>query len=189
MSRSNNSDLQTIYDYAVKFSESESERGLFNFDQQDIEREKIQKILNEYMFAEDIKIQQLIIDYRNYLHFDVEVITPNGTKSLNKVIKSQSGGEVQVPFYILTGVAFQQTLDYKRRKDDVLGIVLFDEAFDKMDTQRINSMLTFYREKLNIQLIIATPGKLESLVDNLETIVAVIRDGESAIVSDISHEL
>ena len=58
-----------------------------------------------------------------------------------------------------------------------------------MDSQRINSMLTFYREKLNIQLIIATPGKLESLVDNLETIVAVIRDGETAIVSDISHEL
>lgn len=189
MSQSSNIDLQIIYEYAVKYSESELERGLFNFDQQDIEREKIQKILNQYMFSEDVKIQQLIIDYRNYLHFDVEVITPNGTKSLNKVIKSQSGGEVQVPFYILTGVAFQQTLDYKRRNDDVLGIVLFDEAFDKMDSQRINSMLTFYREKLNIQLIIATPGKLESLVDNLETIVAVIRDGETAIVSDISHEL
>lgn len=189
MSNSGNTDLQIIYEYAVKYSESESERGLFNFDQQDIERERIQKILNQYMFSDDVKVQQLIIDYRNYLHFDVEVITPNGTKSLNKVIKSQSGGEVQVPFYILTGVAFQQTLDYKRRKDDVLGIVLFDEAFDKMDSQRINSMLTFYREKLNIQLIIATPGKLESLVDNMETIVAVIRDGETAIVSDLSHDL
>ena len=32
-------------------------------------------------------------------------------------------------------------------------------------------------------------GKLDSLVDNIETILAVVRDGEKAIVSDISHEI
>ena len=58
-----------------------------------------------------------------------------------------------------------------------------------MDSQRIQSMLQFYRDKLNLQLVLATPGKLDSLVDNVETILAVVRDGENAIVSDISHEI
>ena len=109
-------------------------------------------------------------------------------KSLNKVIRSQSGGEVQVPFYILSGVAFKQTLDYKRNKD-ALGVVLYDEAFDKMDSQRIQSMLQFYRDKLNLQIILATPGKLDSLTDNIETVLVVVREGEKAIVSDYTHEI
>lgn len=140
------------------------------------------------MFSEDITTQSIVVDYRKYLYFDVEVHTPDGIKSLNKVIRSQSGGEVQVPFYILSGVAFKQTLDYKRNKDS-LGIVLYDEAFDKMDSQRIQSMLQFYRDKLKLQVILAAPGKLDSLVDNIETILAVVRDGEKSIVSDISHEI
>ncbi len=58
-----------------------------------------------------------------------------------------------------------------------------------MDSQRIQSMLQFYRDKLKLQVILAAPGKLDSLVDNIETILAVVRDGEKAIVSDISHEI
>ncbi len=58
-----------------------------------------------------------------------------------------------------------------------------------MDSQRIQSMLQFYRDKLKLQVILAAPGKLDSLVDNIETILAVVRDGEKSIVSDISHEI
>ena len=188
MSITDNKDLAEIYNYAKEYNADNSERGLFNYDEQDKAREKVQNLLNSYMFANDVKLQNMIVDYRNYLYFDVEVDSPSGKKSLNKVIKTQSGGEVQVPFYRLSGVAFQQTLDYNRNKD-VLGIVLYDEAFDKMDSQRIHSMLDFYRDKLKLQLILATPGKLESLVDSIETIVAVVRDGENAIIREISHEI
>lgn len=184
-----NPDLKLIYDYAKKYNSDDSDRGLFlNSEVEGKDRSKIENLLNEYMFSDEVSTNNMIVDYRKYLFFDVEVYTKTGVKSLNKVMKSQSGGEVQVPFYILSGVAFQQTLDYKRNKDS-LGIVLYDEAFDKMDSQRIQSMLEFYRDKLNLQLILATPGKLDSLVDNVETILAVIRDGENAIVSDISHEI
>lgn len=190
MSITSNQDLQTIYNYAKKYNSNDADRGIFiDYDLYDKETERIQTILNDYVFSNNIDLQNKIVDYRNYLYFDVEVHTPNGVKNLNTVMKSQSGGEVQVPFYILSGVAFQQTLDYKRRNGESLGIVLYDEAFDKMDSQRVQSMLSYYREKLNLQLILATPGKLDSLVDNVETIIAVIRDGENATVSDVTHEI
>ena len=59
----------------------------------------------------------------------------------------------------------------------------------KWTSQEFQSMLQFYRDKLKLQVILAAPGKLDSLVDNIETILAVVRDGEKAIVSDISHEI
>ena len=190
MSITSNKDLEYIYNYAKEYNSDDSKRGLFmDREAEDKARNKIMDILNAYMFSEDPKIRERIVDYRKYLYFDVEVDTPNGTKKLNEVMKTQSGGEVQVPFYILSGVAFQQTLDVKRRKDDCLGIVLYDEAFDKMDSQRIQSMLQFYRDKLKLQLVLATPGKLDSLIDNIETILVVVRDGETAIVSDYNHEI
>lgn len=184
-----NQDLKTIYNYAKEFNSENSDRGFFvDREVEEREHKKVEELLNQYMFSEDVTTQSIVVDYRKYLYFDVEVHTPDGTKSLNKVIRSQSGGEVQVPFYILSGVAFKQTLDYKRNKDS-LGIVLYDEAFEKMDSQRIQSMLQFYKDKLKLQVILAAPGKLDSLVDNIETILAVVRDGEKAIVSDISHEI
>lgn len=189
LSITQNKDFETIYNYAKEYNSDESDRGLFiDYEREDRDRNKIMDLLNQYMFSDNPVLQNSIVDYRKYLYFDVEAHTPNGVKKLNEVMKTQSGGEVQVPFYILSGVAFQQTLDYKRNKD-ALGIVLYDEAFDKMDSQRIQSMLQFYRDKLNLQIVLATPGKLDSLVDNIETVVAVIRDGETAIVSDISHEI
>lgn len=184
-----NTDLKTIYEYAVEYNSDDSARGLFvDRDIEDKKRNEVEKILNTYMFSENVATQMMVVDYRKYLEFDVEVITPEGRKSLNKVINSQSGGEVQVPFYILSGVAFKQTLDYKRNKDS-LGIVLYDEAFDKMDSQRINAMLQFYKHKLGLQIILAAPGKLDSLANNVETVLAVVRDGDKAEVSDITHDL
>ena len=47
----------------------------------------------------------------------------------------------------------------------------------------------FYKDKLDLQVILASPGKLDSLANNIETFIAVIRDGNNAIVSDISHEI
>ncbi len=180
--------LKSIYEYALKYNTDESDRGIFiDRDEQDKARNNIQNILYEYMYSTDINLNNMIVDYRNYLKFDVLVYTSNSKKSLNKVLQTQSGGEGQVPFYILSGIAFQQTLDFKRNKDS-LGIVLYDEAFEKMDSQRIEAMLNYYKDELNIQLILAAPGKLDSLVYNVETILAVIREGETAVVTNFDYK-
>lgn len=181
-----NTDLQMIYNYAKKYNE-DSERSLLNFDSMDGERSRIEKLINDYFTSDDLSIREKIVDYRNYLDFDIHIHnTDNNTvKSFKKVFRVQSGGEVQVPFYILSAVAFHQTLDPRR---EGLAVVLYDEAFDKMDSQRIHSMLSFYKG-LNIQLLMAMPGKLDSVVENVETIYAICREGECAIAGDVTHEL
>lgn len=184
-----NQDYRTIYNYAKEYNSDDANRGVFmNYEKEGQDSNKVIDLLNLYMFSDDVLNQANIVDYRKYLYFDVEVHTANGIKRLNEVMKTQSGGEVQVPFYILTGVAFQQTLDYKRNPD-ALGIVLYDEAFDKMDSQRIQEMLNFYRTKLNLQIILASPGRLDSVVDNIQTVNVVVRDGDVASVSDVTHEI
>ena len=184
-----NQDYRTIYNYAKEYNSDDANRGIFmNYEKEGQDSNKVIDLLNLYMFSDDVLNQANIVDYRKYLYFDVEVHTANGIKRLNEVMKTQSGGEVQVPFYILTGVAFQQTLDYKRNPD-ALGIVLYDEAFDKMDSQRIQEMLNFYRTKLNLQIILASPGRLDSVVDNIQTVNVVVRDGDVASVSDVTHEI
>lgn len=186
-----NVDLRKIYDYAKEYNSDDSKRGLFiDFENENIERAKIIDLISKYIYSENKFDREKLVDYRQYLYFDVEIKTPNGVKKLNDVIRTQSGGEVQVPFYILAGVAFQQTLDYKRKGvDNVMGIVLYDEAFDKMDAQRIQSMLQFYRDKLNLQVILAVPDKIYSLASSVKTFIAVIRDGKNTFVRDISHEV
>lgn len=181
-----NTDLQLIYNYAKKYNE-DSERSLLNFDSMDGERSRIEKLINDYFTSDDLVIREKIVDYRNYLDFDIHIHNNdnNTVKSFKKVFRVQSGGEVQVPFYILSAVAFHQTLDPRR---EGLAVVLYDEAFDKMDSQRIHAMLNFYKS-LNIQLLMAMPGKLDSVVDNVETIYAICREGECAIAGDVTHEL
>ena len=182
-----NKDLKEIYEFAKEYNQENYNRTLYNNDEFDIRKQKITSLIDTYMLDSDVSSQNILVDYRNYMSFDVIVHTPEGNKSLNKVIRSQSGGEVQVPFYILSGVAFKQTLDYKRNKN-CLGIVLYDEAFDKMDSQRIKSMIDFYKDVLELQIILAAPGKLEALGNSIENIFVVIKDADKAIVKGFKHE-
>ena len=129
----------------------------------------------------------MIVNYRRYMDFDILIKSSNGVKSFNRVNKVQSGGEVQVPFYILSAVAFQQTLD--PRNKDSFCIMLYDEAFDKMDSQRIEEMLKFYRDKLRVQPVLALPGKLGAISNSVDTILTVVRDGDVAEIRDFSHEI
>lgn len=183
-----NYDLKEIYEFSKEYNNDNFNRSLL-IDNQIFEskKTKIFDLISKYIFSDNIDSQNYIVDYRNYLNFDVIVHTKEGIKSLNKVLQSQSGGEVQVPFYILSGVAFKQTLDYKRN-DNAMAVVLYDEAFDKMDSQRITSMIDFYKNVLGLQIILAAPGKLESLANTIDNIFVVIKDGYKAVVKDFSHD-
>lgn len=183
-----NYDLKEIYEFSKEYNSDSYNRSLL-IDNQLLEskKNKIFELISKYIFSDNIDSQNYIVDYRNYLNFDVIVHTKEGVKSLNKVLQSQSGGEVQVPFYILSGVAFKQTLDYKRN-NNAMAVVLYDEAFDKMDSQRITSMIDFYKNVLGLQIVLAAPGKLESLANTIDNIFVVIKDGYKAIVKDFSHE-
>ena len=119
-------------------------------------------------------------DYTTYLNFDLLVKRgegPNAVESsLAHSFRRQSGGETQTPFYISILASFAQL--YRASSDDnTLRLVIFDEAFSKMDSGRIKEAVNLLRG-FGLQGVISTPpaklGDLAKLVD--ESLVAMHND-------------
>ena len=125
-------------------------------------------------------------DYRSYLDFDLIVINKitNEEQRLSKMIKKKSGGETQTPFYISVVASFAQLYHVHEEGEiaNTVRLIIFDEAFSKMDRERIIEAVKLLR-KFNLQVILSTPpekiGDISELVD--ETLL-VSRDRNSSHV-------
>ncbi|MFU8793153.1 MAG: ATP-binding protein [Acholeplasmataceae bacterium] len=147
--------------------------------------------LFEKIASNDPEFDQLTyhyLDYRNYMSYDIEVINKNGNKSyFSKVSKEKSGGETQVPFYIVIAASFQQLLTKNRRVDSGC-IVLFDEAFNNMDESRIDAMMKFYNS-LSIQLLISIPPqRVSNIIQYVNTSLVIVKDNDYAIVESFKDD-
>jgi len=122
-------------------------------------------------------------DYRTYMDYDIRIQNSQGDVILySKVFKEKSGGETQVPFYVATIASFVRVFTQASRGNvaDAIGLILFDEVFDKMDTTRIKAMMEFIGQ-LPVQIILATPPqKMEVLQKFTETTIVTMRDGKAA---------
>jgi len=108
-------------------------------------------------------------DYRRYLDFDIRVHSGDSSYSFSKVLREKSGGETQTPFYIAILASFYHL--YKSNK--TVRLVVFDEAFNKMDEQRIRSSLRLIKQ-LNLQLIAAVPDeKMQHMAPEVTTTLIV----------------
>lgn len=129
-------------------------------------------------------------DYRTYLTFDIEVTNKVGeVQRLSKTIGKKSGGETQTPFYIAVLASFAQLYRIGRdKKANTARIIIFDEAFSKMDGERIEKSIGLLR-KLNFQVILSTPtekaGDIAPLVDR---VLLVLRKGTSARITYFDKE-
>ena len=153
--------------------------------------EQILMELFEKIASNDPEYDQLtykFLDYRNYMSYDIEVTNINGNKSyFSKVSKEKSGGETQVPFYIVIAASFQQLLTKNRRIDSGC-IVLFDEAFNNMDESRIDAMMKFYNS-LSIQLLIAVPPqRVSNIIHYVNTSLVIVKDNDYAIVESFKDD-
>jgi len=153
--------------------------------------EQILMELFEKIASNDPEYDQLTykyLDYRNYMSYDIEVTNKNGNKSyFSKVSKEKSGGETQVPFYIVIAASFQQLLTKNRRVDSGC-IVLFDEAFNNMDESRIDAMMKFYNS-LSIQLFIAVPPqRVSNIINYVNTSLVIVKDNDYAIVETFKDD-
>ena len=147
--------------------------------------------LFEKIASNDPEYDQLtykFLDYRNYMSYDIEVTNMNGNKSyFSKVSKEKSGGETQVPFYIVIAASFQQLLTKNRRIDSGC-IVLFDEAFNNMDESRIDAMMKFYNS-LSIQLLIAVPPqRVSNIIHYVNTSLVIVKENDFAIVESFKDD-
>ncbi|KAF5046657.1 putative exonuclease SbcCD, C subunit [anaerobic digester metagenome] len=120
-------------------------------------------------------------DYRNYLDYDIIVEKRDGTvQRFSKIYGEKSGGETQTPYYVAIAASFVQL--YKL--GDTIRIIMFDEAFDKMDDNRISSMMDFLNSQ-NFQIILATPpAKLEVIGEKVDTILMAMREGTNSILEE-----
>lgn len=123
-------------------------------------------------------------DYRTYMDYDIRIINNNGdTMSYSKVFKEKSGGETQVPFYVAIIASFVRV--YTKTNvlgGDPIGLVLFDEVFDKMDANRMHAMMNFIHS-MPLQVIIACPPqRMDILQKFADTTLIMVRQGNKASV-------
>lgn len=124
---------------------------------------------------------ELYTDFRTYLKFDLEVTDKNGNvQSLSKTLNTKSGGETQTPFYIAVLASFAQLYQVNNtsaQARNTMRLVIFDEAFNKMDSERISESIRLLR-KLGLQAIICTPpDKLPDIVPLADNAFAVSNEG------------
>ena len=122
-------------------------------------------------------------DYRNYLDYDIEIKEGEKIVRFSSVGAESSGGETQVPYYVIIAASFNQIY-----KDDTIKLIMLDEAFDKMDDFRIDSMLHFFT-KLGFQMILATPPqKVPVISESVKSVFMTVRQGEKSTIVPYYNE-
>lgn len=121
-------------------------------------------------------------DYRTYLVFDLKVKSGESEieSSLARTFKRKSGGETQTPFYISILASFAQLYRVnKAENNNTIRLVIFDEAFSKMDAARIIESVGLLRS-FDLQVILSTPSeKIRDLAKEVDlTLVAHHLDRE-----------
>jgi len=119
-------------------------------------------------------------DYRTYLDFDMVNIDDEGRESrLSRVLSKKSGGETQTPFYIAVLASFLQLYRVRQGDENTLRLIVFDEAYSKMDHQRIQESIRLIRD-LGLQVILSAPtekiGDIAPLMDRNLCVIRVKRE-------------
>lgn len=124
-------------------------------------------------------------DYRTYLLFDLLVSKGDAKPySLARNIKKASGGETQTPFYISILASFSQLyrVNASTALSNSIRLVIFDEAFSKMDSARIIESIKILKN-FGLQVILSAPpekvSELSKLVD--KTLLVSRQNGRSFI--------
>lgn len=146
-------------------------------------KEEMEELFDKLMTKDDNgqKIVDEYTDYRSYLDYDIEIRKKDGSiQRFSDIYGEKSGSETQVPYYVAIAASFYQIYRY----GNSVRIMLLDEAFDKMDDERIGSMMDFFNG-LDLQVIMATPpAKIEVIGEKVDTVLTAIRVGQSSIVEE-----
>lgn len=164
-----NPDYAEYYDMIMAPELMEGDTGLFALPFQEKYGQLIEKLFSQITMADDTQLNarkqselqeniQRYTDFRTYLKFDLETTDQNGAKQLlSQTLNTKSGGETQTPFYIAVLASFAQL--YRVNDTSSFGntvrLAVFDEAFNKMDSDRIIESVRLLR-KMGLQAIICT---------------------------------
>lgn len=125
--------------------------------------------------------------FRTYLRFDLVEVGPDGKEyPLSRTMGSKSGGERQTPFYVAILASLMKTYRINQNANS-LRLVVFDEAFDKIDTSRIDECINMLRQ-IGFQFIIAAPDNKSPYIAPLveKTLVVNKPDEKTSVL--LSHQ-
>ena len=182
-------EFSIFYDMVTSdFAESES--GLLSIDFEMKYNEQLDELFTSLAMDEENSNGALnrFTDYRTYMDYDIKIYNNvTGTETFySQVFKEKSGGETQVPFYVAIIASFVRIYTRNNRSNtDAIGLILFDEVFDKMDGRRMKSMMHFINS-MPIQILLACPSsRLKDLAPYTETTIVTLRNGEQAQILNL----
>lgn len=129
-----------------------------------------------------------LVDYRKYLDYDIIITnTKTGeTVPLSKVSQDSSGGENQAPFYIAICASLLQIY---QKCENGIRLVLLDEAFSKMTSDRIKPMMKMFRQ-MNLQvLLITTVEKASAIQPMCDVTYSIVKSGSRNSVAPFYLEV
>ena len=169
-----NPDYYEYYDMIMSADEGET---LFSYDFQQKYKSTIENLFSQLEMhngsdSDAAEAVDKLSRYSTYLSFDILSIDSNGiTERLSRTITAKSGGEIQTPFYVAMLASFAQLYKVnvtRNQTDNTMRLLIFDEAFNKMDPERITESITMLRN-FGLQAIICSPtdkaGDISPLCD------------------------
>ena len=198
-----NPDYAEYYDMIMAPELMEGDMGLFALPFQEKYGQLIEKLFSQITMADDTQLNarkqselqeniQRYTDFRTYLKFDLETTDQNGAKQLlSQTLNTKSGGETQTPFYIAVLASFAQL--YRVNDTSSFGntvrLAVFDEAFNKMDSDRIIESVRLLR-KMGLQAIICTPpDKVSDIMPIADRTLLVNKDKYSMHILPFGKEI
>lgn len=167
----------------------ENQMNMFTMEHEAEYGEMMKELINIFIPPENATREELdeakknmdkYADYRTYLSFDMQQIVKSkhaGGDShmrigLSRMIKKNSGGEGQNPLYVALLASFAQVyrinLSPKIRRSPTIRLVVLDEAFSKMDAEKVATCISLIRG-LGFQAIIsATNDKIQNYLENVD---------------------
>lgn len=162
----------------------ENQLNMFTMEHEDQYGEMMNELINIFIPPDNATREELeetkknmdkYADYRTYLSFDMQQIVQGEkdmTIGLSKMIKKNSGGEGQNPLYVALLASFAQVYRInqspKIQRNPTIRLVVLDEAFSKMDAEKVASCISLIRG-LGIQAIIsATNDKIQNYLENVD---------------------
>lgn len=152
-------------------------------------KEVIDELFSKLALDQDNGIKALdeFTDYRTYMDYDIKITHEDGSYSLySKVCEEKSGGETQTPFYVTVAASFVQLYN-NNIGGEAIGMVMFDEAFNNMDDERIGAVLEFMN-RLPLQIVIAAPpDKIQYIGPKMQETLLVLTDDKVSFVEEYRY--
>lgn len=177
------SDYARIIEYAKYLNEKEqfggdgSQMVLGMFSSYSPEEEQrlendIKDIINRIIAKNNIEAIERFADYRNYMTYEILITNQIlDHAKLSRQTGFNSGAEVQIPYML---ILLSALLMIYNEKVNSTRLIFIDEPFAKMDPGNVKLMLDFMRSQ-NLQVIFCAPDKTESIGNESEVILPVLR--------------